>query len=71
MSLGHKQLEENPWETFESVFPVGTVHQGTYVRNEDKDAIIAMPYGLEAICFMSNRKIVRIELDTNFPNFQL
>ena len=35
---------------------MGTVHQGTYVRNEDKDAIIALPYGLEAICFMRNLK---------------
>ncbi len=56
LSLGHKQIEENPWGTFESVFPVGTVHQGTYVRNEEKDAIIALPYGLEAICFMRNLK---------------
>ena len=56
LSLGHKQLEENPWDTFVDVFPVGSIHQGTYVRNEDKDAVIAMPYGLDAICFKRNLK---------------
>ncbi len=48
LSLGHKQLEENPWEVFETIFLEGSIHQGTIVTVEDKGAIIAMPYGLEA-----------------------
>lgn len=48
LSLGHKQLEENPWDTFENVFPVGSYHEGTIVRRDDRGAIVQMPYGLEA-----------------------
>jgi small subunit ribosomal protein S1 len=48
LSLGHKQLEENPWDTFENVFPVGSYHEATVVRKDDKGAIISLPYGLEA-----------------------
>ncbi len=48
MSLGHKQLEENPWDTFETVFPVGSFHEATIVRRDDKGAIVQLPYGLEA-----------------------
>lgn len=47
LSLGHKQLEENPWDVFESVFSVGSVHSGTIVNMNDKGAIIALPYGVE------------------------
>lgn len=47
LSLGHKQLEENPWDVFESVFSVGSVHKGTIVSLSDKGAIIALPYGVE------------------------
>ncbi|MFM2225300.1 MAG: hypothetical protein RJA07_1502 [Bacteroidota bacterium] len=47
MSLGHKQLEEDPWDTFESIFPVGSIHQGTIVRKDDKGATIQLQYGLE------------------------
>jgi len=47
LSLGHKQLEENPWDVFESVFAVGSVHNGTIVSLNDKGAIIALPYGVE------------------------
>ncbi|MCP4120809.1 MAG: 30S ribosomal protein S1 [Bacteroidetes bacterium] len=46
--LGHKQLEEDPWDTFESVFPVGSVHEATVVKREDKGAIVQLPYGIEA-----------------------
>ncbi|MEZ5003671.1 MAG: 30S ribosomal protein S1 [Chitinophagales bacterium] len=46
--LGHKQLEEDPWDTFESIFPVGSVHEATVVKREDKGAIVALPYGIEA-----------------------
>lgn len=50
ISLGHKQLEENPWDVFETTFAEGTVHQGTIIEMKDKFAVVAMPYGLEAIC---------------------
>ena len=50
ISLGHKQLEENPWEVFESTFTEGSVHQGTIIDNKDKSGIVSLPYGLEGIC---------------------
>lgn len=46
--LGHKQLEEDPWDTFENLFPVGSVHQATVLKREDKGAIVQLPYGIEA-----------------------
>lgn len=48
LSLGHKQVEENPWDTFETVFPVGSYHEGTIVRKDDRGAIVQLPHGLEA-----------------------
>lgn len=45
LSLGHKQLEENPWDVFETVFTVGSVHPGTIVEMLDKGAVIQLPYG--------------------------
>ena len=48
LSLGHKQLEENPWDTFETVFPVGSYHEATILRRDDRGAIVQLPYGLEA-----------------------
>ncbi|MEL6275995.1 MAG: S1 RNA-binding domain-containing protein, partial [Bacteroidota bacterium] len=48
MSLGHKQLEENPWDTFETVFPEGSYHEATVLRKDDRGMIVQMPYGLEA-----------------------
>ena len=47
LSLGHKQLEENPWDVFETVFTVGSVHEGTIIEMLDKGAVVALPYGLE------------------------
>lgn len=47
ISLGHKQIEEDPWDTFETVFPVNSVHEGTIIKKDDKGAIIALPYGVE------------------------
>ncbi len=47
LSLGHKQLEENPWDVFESVFTVGSVHPGTIVEMMDKGAVVSLPYGIE------------------------
>jgi len=48
--LGHKQIEENPWDTFESVFPIGSHHEATVIRKDDRGAIVQLPYGLEAFC---------------------
>ena len=48
LSLGHKQIEENPWDTFEAVFPVGSYHEATVLRKDDRGAIVQLPYGLEA-----------------------
>ena len=48
LSLGHKQLEENPWDTFENVFPVGSYHEATIVKKDDRGAVVQLPYGLEA-----------------------
>jgi len=50
LSLGHKQLEENPWDAFESMFTVGSVHKGTITSANDKGAVVQLPYGVEAFC---------------------
>ena len=47
LSLGHKQLEENPWDVFETIFTVGSIHEGTIVEMLEKGAVIALPYGVE------------------------
>lgn len=55
LSLGHKQLEENPWDVFESIFIVGSVHQGTIISTSDKGMIVSLPYGVEG--FAPNRHL--------------
>jgi len=50
LSLGHKQLEENPWDFFETVFTIGSVHKGVVVEKNDKNAVISLPYGIEGTC---------------------
>ena len=47
LSLGHKQLEENPWDVFETVFTLGSIHQGKIIELLDKGAVIALPQGVE------------------------
>ena len=47
LSLGHKQLEENPWDVFETIFTVGSVHEGTITEMLDKGAVISLPHGVE------------------------
>ena len=47
LSLGHKQLEENPWDVFETIFTVGSIHEGTIIEMLDKGAVISLPYGVE------------------------
>jgi small subunit ribosomal protein S1 len=54
LSLGYKQLEENPWETFESVFEIGTIHKGTVSDVTAKGATVIMPYGVEAYATKRN-----------------
>lgn len=47
LQLGHKQIEEDPWNSLEETFPVGSVHEGTVIRKDDRGAIVQLPYGLE------------------------
>ena len=47
LSLGHKQLEENPWDVFETIFTVDSIHEGTIVEMLDKGAVIQLEYGVE------------------------
>jgi small subunit ribosomal protein S1 len=54
LSLGHKQLEENPWDVFETVFNVDSLHEGTVIEMNDKGAVIALPYGVEAFATTKN-----------------
>lgn len=54
LSLGHKQIEENPWDVFESIFQQDSVHEGTVLEVFDKGAIIALPYGVEAFATPKN-----------------
>ena len=48
LSLGHKQLEENPWDIFETVFIMDSEHQGTIIEKQEKGYLISMTYGVEA-----------------------
>ncbi len=55
LQLGHKQLEEDPWNALQDTFAVGTIHEGTVTRKDDKGAIVQLPYGLEG--FVPNRHL--------------
>ncbi len=57
LSLGHKQLEENPWDVFETIFTVDSIHEGTIVNMMDKGAVITLPYGVEG--FATPRHLVK------------
>lgn len=50
LSLGHKQLEENPWDVFETIFTIDSIHKGTVMNLNDKGATIGLPYGVEGFC---------------------
>ena len=54
LSLGHKQLEENPWEVFENIFTIDSTHEGTIIDVFDKGAIVALPYGVEGFVATKN-----------------
>ena len=55
LQLGHKQLEEDPWNALEESFPVGSVHEATVIKKDDKGAVVSLPYGLEG--FAPNRHL--------------
>ena len=57
LSLGHKQLEENPWDVFENLFSIDSLHEGTVVEVFDKGAVVALPYGVEG--FVTPKHLVK------------
>jgi small subunit ribosomal protein S1 len=57
LQLGHKQLEEDPWNALEETFAIGSIHEGTIVRKDDKGAIVQLPHGLEG--FAPNRHLAK------------
>jgi small subunit ribosomal protein S1 len=57
LSLGHKQLEENPWEVFETVFSVDSIHKGTIIEVFDKGALVALQYGVEG--FVTPKHLIK------------
>src|SRR6187399_1937945 len=57
LQLGHKQLEEDPWNSLQETFAIGSVHEGTVIRKDDKGAIVQLPYGLEG--FAPNRHLAK------------
>jgi len=70
LALGHKQVEEDPWNTFETVFPIGSVHEGHVTRKDDKGATVQLQYGLEA--FAPARHLRKedggnVEMDETLP----
>ena len=59
LSLGHKQLEENPWDVFETIFTVGSIHEGTIIEMVEKGAVVALPYGVEG--FATPKHLVKAD----------
>ena len=57
LSLGHKQLEENPWDVFETLFTVDSIHEGTIIDIFDKGAVVALPYGVEG--FVTPKHLIK------------
>ena len=57
LQLGHKQLEEDPWNTLQDTFAIGTLHEGTVSRRDDKGATVQLSYGLEG--FAPNRHLTK------------
>jgi small subunit ribosomal protein S1 len=54
LALSHKHLEENPWDTFENIFTIGSVHKCTILSKNDKGATLELPYGIEGFCSAKN-----------------
>ncbi|NCG29362.1 MAG: 30S ribosomal protein S1 [Bacteroidetes bacterium] len=59
LSLGHKQMEENPWDVFETVFTIGSEHQGTITSRNDKGGVVNLPYGVEG--FAPSRHLTKAD----------
>jgi small subunit ribosomal protein S1 len=59
LSLGHKQIEENPWDVFETLFSVGSIHEGTIVDAVEKGVMVSLPYGVEG--FATPRHLVKVD----------
>ena len=57
LQLGHKQLEEDPWNSLQDTFSVSSIHEGTVLRRDDKGALVQLPYGLEG--FAPNRHLAK------------
>ena len=57
LQLGHKQIEEDPWNSLEETFGIGTLHEGTVVKKDDKGAVVQLPYGLEG--FVPSRHLAK------------
>lgn len=69
LSLGHKQLDENPWDTFESIFTEGSEHKGTIIEVGEKGCTVALPYGVEG--FAPNKHIKKEDKSTVKPEEEL
>ena len=54
LALSHKHLEENPWDTFETIFTIGSIHKCTIINKNEKGAILELPYGIEGFCSAKN-----------------
>lgn len=70
ITLGHKQIEEDPWDTFETVFPVGSIHEATVIKRDEKGAEVSLPYGLEAFAPTRHAKKEDgsiIDIDQKYP----
>lgn len=79
LQLGHKQIEEDPWNSLEDTFAIGTVHEATIIKKDDKGAVVSLPYGLEgyapgrhllkedgkSVGLEESEKFVVIEFDRN------
>ncbi len=57
LQLGHKQLEEDPWNSLQETFAIGSIHEGTVIRRDDKGAVVQLSYGLEG--FAPNRHLAK------------
>ena len=57
LQLGHKQLEEDPWNTLQDTFAIGSIHEGTVIRRDEKGGIVQLPYGLEG--FAPGRHLIK------------
>jgi small subunit ribosomal protein S1 len=54
LALSHKHMEENPWDTFENIFTIGSIHKCTIISKNDKGAVLELPYGIEGFCSAKN-----------------